>query len=71
NSKKSDVATTYCRVLNAADEVSPPSITLTDNSSVQAGTVAAMLTDIQPNNNGDNKGGDETQRELFFYCLDS
>ncbi|CAF1013415.1 unnamed protein product [Adineta steineri] len=71
NSKKSDMAITYYCVLNASDETSPPSVKLKDGSSVQTTTVAAMLTTIERFMNEDNNGEDETQRELFFYCLDS
>ncbi|CAF1370334.1 unnamed protein product [Adineta steineri] len=71
NSKKSDVTTTYYRVLNASDETSPPSVELKDGRSVQTDIVAAMLTTIERFMNEDNNNEYETQRELFFYCLDS
>ncbi|CAF0982151.1 unnamed protein product [Adineta steineri] len=71
NSKESDVTTTYYHVLNAAAEASPLSVKLKDGSSVQTSTVAAMLTTIERFMNEDNNSEYETQRELFFYCLDS
>ncbi|CAF4238718.1 unnamed protein product [Adineta steineri] len=71
NSKKSDMTTTYYRVLIAFDETSPPSVTLKDGSSVRTSTVAAMLTTIERFMNEDNNNEYESQRELFFYCLDS
>nr|ACD54774.1 hypothetical protein [Adineta vaga] len=62
--KTTDVASTYCRILNVADGASLPAVQLKDGSTVQTGTVAAMLKNIQRFNNGENQEGDEARYEL-------
>jgi hypothetical protein len=64
NGKTNNVASTYCRILNVADGASLPAVQLKDGSSVQTGTVAAMLKNIERFNNGENKEGDEARCEL-------
>jgi hypothetical protein len=64
NGKTQDVASTYCRILNVAEGGSLPAIHLKDGSTVQTGTVAAMLKNIERFNNGENKEGDEARCEL-------
>ncbi|CAF1425626.1 unnamed protein product [Adineta ricciae] len=59
-----NVAATYCRILNVADGASLPAIQLKDGSSVQSGTVAAMLKNIERFNKGENKKDDEARIEL-------
>lgn len=58
------MGSTYCRILNVAEGSSLPTVQLKDGSSIQIGTVAAMLKNIEPFNNGENKEGDEARIEL-------
>lgn len=62
--RTNDVASTYCRILNVAEGASLPAVRLKDGSSVQTGTVAAMLKNIERFNNGENQEGDEARYEL-------
>ncbi len=64
NGQARDVASTYCRILNVADGASLPAIRLKDDSSVQTGTVATILKNIERFNNSQNEEGDEARREL-------
>ena len=64
NGKRDDVSLTYCRILNVAEGVALPAVQLKDGSSVQTGTVAAMLKNIERFNSGENKEGDEARVEL-------
>ncbi|CAF1238584.1 unnamed protein product [Adineta ricciae] len=62
--RTNDVASTYCRILNVAEGASLPAVQLKDGSTVQTGTVAAMLKNIERFNNGENREGDEARYEL-------
>ena len=63
-STNNSVASIYCRILNVADGAALPAIQLKDGSTVQTGTVAAMLKNIERFNAGECNVDDEARREL-------